>query len=89
MGYTRSEMVTTPGEFAVRGGIFDIYPPYAEYRFVLNLFDTEVDSIRAFDADDQRSIEKLQSRTYFAGDGDYLLTTEERIESSRTFRRSA
>ena len=50
MGYTRSEMVTTPGEFAMRGGILDIYPPYAENPFRLELFDTEVDSIRTFSA---------------------------------------
>lgn len=61
MGYTRSQMVTTPGEFALRGGILDIYPPYAESPFRIELFDTEVDSIREFSADDQRSIKKLES----------------------------
>ncbi|MER2109068.1 MAG: transcription-repair coupling factor [Solibacillus sp.] len=60
MGYTRSEMVTTPGEFAARGGIVDIYPPYLENPVRIELFDTEVDSIRTFNAEDQRSLEKLQ-----------------------------
>ena len=60
MGYTRSQMVTTPGEFAARGGILDIYPTYMEAPIRLELFDTEVDYIRMFSADDQRSIEKLQ-----------------------------
>ncbi|MEO4055551.1 transcription-repair coupling factor [Solibacillus sp. CAU 1738] len=59
MGYSRSQMVTTPGEFAMRGGIIDIYPPYAESPIRIELFDTEVDSIRTFSADDQRSIDKL------------------------------
>lgn len=59
MGYTRSQMVTTPGEFALRGGILDVYPPYADSPIRLELFDTEVDSIRTFSADNQRSIEKL------------------------------
>ena len=63
MGYTRNQMVTTPGEFALRGGILDIYPPYAESPIRLELFDTEVDSIRAFSADDQRSIERLENIT--------------------------
>ena len=39
MGYTRSEMVTTPGEFATRGGIIDIYPPYAESPIRIELFE--------------------------------------------------
>lgn len=60
MGYTRSQMVTSPGEFAMRGGILDIYPPYADSPIRIELFDTEVDSIRTFSADDQRSIDKLQ-----------------------------
>lgn len=60
MGYVRNSMVTTPGEFALRGGILDIYPPYLESPIRIELFDTEVDSIRTFSADDQRSIDKLQ-----------------------------
>ena len=60
MGYRRSDMVTTPGEFSVRGGILDIYPPYMESPVRIELFDTEVDSIRTFSADDQRSIERLE-----------------------------
>ena len=59
MGYRRSEMVTTPGEFSVRGGILDIYPPYMQQPVRIELFDTEVDSIRTFSADDQRSIDRL------------------------------
>ena len=61
LGYTRSQMVTTPGEFAARGGIVDIYPPYMENPIRIELFDTEVDSIRTFSAEDQRSLEKLQN----------------------------
>ncbi|MFG3614330.1 transcription-repair coupling factor [Rummeliibacillus sp. G93] len=60
MGYSRSQMVTSPGEFALRGGILDIYPPYSENPVRIELFDTEVDSIRTFSADDQRSINKLK-----------------------------
>lgn len=60
MGYARSQMVTSPGEFALRGGILDIYPPYLEAPIRIELFDTEVDSIRTFSADDQRSIDKLE-----------------------------
>lgn len=59
LGYKRVDMVTTPGEFAMRGGILDIYAPYMDAPVRLELFDTEIDSIRTFSADDQRSIEKL------------------------------
>lgn len=61
MHYTRNELVTTPGEFALRGGILDVYPPHLEHPIRIELFDTDVDSIRTFSADDQRSIDKLQS----------------------------
>ena len=60
MGYTRTEMVTSPGEFALRGAIFDVYPPYEENPVRIELFDTEVDSIRTFSAETQRSIEKVE-----------------------------
>lgn len=61
MSYTRQPMVTAPGEFALRGGILDLYPLYMEDPVRIELFDTEVDSIRTFSADDQRSTGKLDS----------------------------
>ncbi|RKQ14736.1 transcription-repair coupling factor [Ureibacillus endophyticus] len=79
MGYTRSQMVTTPGEFALRGGILDIYPPYAESPIRIELFDTVVDSIRTFSADDQRSIEKLDHVQILPAT-ELLLTEKQRVE---------
>ncbi|MEH7251227.1 transcription-repair coupling factor [Neobacillus niacini] len=58
MGYVRSDMVSTPGEFSIRGGILDIYPLTETNPIRIELFDTEIDSIRYFSLDDQRSIEK-------------------------------
>ncbi|MCG7337471.1 transcription-repair coupling factor [Sporosarcina sp. ACRSM] len=63
MGYTRQDMVTAPGEFAVRGGILDLYPLYMDDPVRIELFDTDVDSIRTFSADDQRSTGKLEDIT--------------------------
>ena len=60
MGYTRQAMVTAPGEFAIRGGILDFYPLYMDDPVRIELFDTDVDSIRTFSADDQRSTGKLE-----------------------------
>ncbi|SFB22798.1 MULTISPECIES: transcription-repair coupling factor [unclassified Bacillus (in: firmicutes)] len=59
MGYTRTEMVSTPGEFSVRGGILDIFPLTEANPIRIELFDTEVESIRTFSLEDQRSKEKL------------------------------
>jgi transcription-repair coupling factor (superfamily II helicase) len=59
LGYVRAEMVTTPGEFSVRGGIIDIYPLTEANPLRIELFDTEIDSIRYFSLDDQRSKEKI------------------------------
>lgn len=59
MGYVRKEMVTTPGEFSVRGGIIDIYPLTEVNPLRIELFDTEIESIRYFSLEDQRSKEKL------------------------------
>jgi transcription-repair coupling factor (superfamily II helicase) len=59
MGYERVEMIEGRGQFAVRGGILDIYPLTREYPYRLEFFDEEVDSIRQFLPEDQRSIEKL------------------------------
>ncbi|MFF5996842.1 transcription-repair coupling factor [Lysinibacillus sp. KU-BSD001] len=78
MGYTRNSMVTAPGEFAARGGIVDIYPPYLEAPIRMELFDTEIDSIRSFNADTQRSIEKLDSVRILPAT-EVLLSEEERV----------
>src|SRR5690606_21621409 len=52
-----------PGEFALRGGILDLYPLNREEPVRIELFDTDVDSIRTFSAEDQRSTGKLDEIT--------------------------
>lgn len=54
-GYGRVEQTMAPGEFAVRGGIVDIFPMGALSPLRLDLFDDEIDSIRSFDPESQRS----------------------------------
>ncbi|RFU60334.1 transcription-repair coupling factor [Bacillus sp. V59.32b] len=61
MGYQRTEMVSTPGEFSVRGGIIDVYPITENNPVRIELFDTEIDSIRTFSIEDQRSVKKLST----------------------------
>jgi transcription-repair coupling factor (superfamily II helicase) len=61
MGYERAAAVEAKGQFGVRGGIVDVYPPDANHPYRIELFDTEVDSIRSFDSFTQRSIENKKS----------------------------
>ncbi|MDR9416106.1 MAG: CarD family transcriptional regulator, partial [Gracilimonas sp.] len=55
-GYDPVKFVDEPGEFAVRGGILDVFPYSGEYPLRFEFFGDEVDTIREFDADSQRSI---------------------------------
>ena len=57
MGYEREYQANVPGQFAVRGGIIDIYPMAAEQPYRMELWGDEIDSIRVFDAESQRSVE--------------------------------
>nr|WP_246596194.1 transcription-repair coupling factor [Bacillus alkalicola] len=61
MGFQRVDMVATPGQFSLRGGIIDIYPLTEEMPIRIELFDTEVDSIRYFDVETQRSKSQIKS----------------------------
>lgn len=60
MGYVRQQMVGTTGEFSIRGGIIDIYPLTETNPIRIELFDTEVDSMRFFEVDTQRSINNVE-----------------------------
>lgn len=60
MGYERMQMVEARGEFSIRGSIIDIFTPDADYPYRIELFDTEVDAIRTFDLESQRSVENLK-----------------------------
>ena len=61
MGYERVGQVESKGQFAIRGGIIDIFPLTEDCPVRIELWDEEVDSIRSFDAESQRSIENLNS----------------------------
>ena len=55
-GYTHVSQVVSPGEYAVRGGLIDLYPMGSPVPYRVDLFGDEVDSIRTFDPDSQRSL---------------------------------
>lgn len=56
LGYERSNIVESKGQYSIRGGIIDIFPIDSDNPYRIELFDTEVDSIRLFDSVTQRSI---------------------------------
>jgi transcription-repair coupling factor (superfamily II helicase) len=59
-GYTKSDMVEMPGQFAFRGGIVDVFPPEAPRPVRVELLGDTVESIREFDPDTQRSVGPLE-----------------------------
>lgn len=60
-GYVEDDPVTDPGEFSLRGGILDVFSPHMEQPFRLEFFGDQIESIRTFDVDSQRSIETAGS----------------------------
>ena len=65
LGYDREEEISGPGQFAVRGGILDVYPLTEEVPIRIELWGDEIDSIRTFDVESQRSIENLEQITIY------------------------
>ncbi|MGE3819488.1 MAG: CarD family transcriptional regulator, partial [Isosphaeraceae bacterium] len=63
MGMTRAEVVEVAGEFSVRGGILDVYPPDGAEPVRIEYFGDEVESIRPFDPETQRSMDRWDSLT--------------------------
>lgn len=61
--YAAVDLVVSPGEFASRGGLVDVFPIGTETPFRLEFFDDEIDSIRFFDPDTQRTIDEVQAIT--------------------------
>ncbi len=58
-GYTHVTQVVAPGEYSIRGGLIDIFPMGSALPYRIDLFDEDIDSIRSFDVDSQRSIYKV------------------------------
>jgi transcription-repair coupling factor (superfamily II helicase) len=61
VGYEREEPVSDVGQFSVRGGIVDVFPPEAEWPFRIELWDDRIESLREFDPDTQRSRKPVPS----------------------------
>jgi transcription-repair coupling factor (superfamily II helicase) len=79
MGYERSPIVDGQGKFAVRGGIIDIFSYTDEAPVRIELWDDEVDSMRSFDIESQRSIEKISEYQIFPATE--CILSEEEVEN--------
>lgn len=76
IGYTRVPMIDGQGQFAVRGGIIDIFSYTDETPVRIELWDDEIDSIRFFDVESQRSVEKIQTYDVFPAT-EWILSDDE------------
>ncbi len=86
-GYTFVDMVQVEGEISHRGDIIDIFVPSSEHPVRISLFDTEIEQIKAFDLDTQRTLgEELDAITitsaFFALDEEAFTLLNKRIENS-------
>ncbi len=61
MGYRREPQVESPGSFSLRGGILDVYPTNADLPYRVELWDDEIDTIRRFDPETQRSLSDAEA----------------------------
>ncbi len=77
LAYTRVDMVGKRGEFAVRGGILDVFPPTAEHPLRVEFWGDEVSEMRMFAVADQRSIPEIAVDTLIAVPCRELLLTDE------------
>ena len=76
LGYIREAQVEQPGQFAVRGGIIDVFPLTESTPYRIELWDDEVDTIRAFDAESQRSVENVFMLAIYPAQ-EFILTKEQ------------
>ncbi len=82
MGYERCDTVEGPGQFAIRGGIADIFSPVHETAVRLEFWDDEIDSIRAFDIMSQRSLARSRNLRVFPV-REILFGREDAIETAQ------
>ena len=88
IGYRFTAEVSAPGEFSLRGGILDVFPLSLDTPYRIEFWDTEIDSIRSFDADSQRSIENVDSLSVFPAT-EYFFTEEEKKKGLAAITREA
>lgn len=89
LGYERSELVENRGEFAVRGGIVDLFPPQLAHPIRIEFFSDEIEEVRSFSVSDQRTIELIKEQIVvpslsYQGEN-YLALPEFLLEKTKVF----
>ncbi len=88
MGYEYADQTEEPGQFCVRGGILDVYPLAQEMPFRIELWGDEVDSIRSFSPESQRSVETTEQLTVYPA-SELVLSRERLVEGVRALNEDA
>ena len=86
MGYQYRPQVEAPGDFSVRGGILDVFPLSEDAPYRVEYWDDEIDSIRSFDVDSQRSIENTDEIVIYPAT-EFVLSKEERRKGLAAIRK--
>ncbi len=83
LAYTRVDLVSKRGEFALRGGIVDVFPPTEEHPLRVEFFGDEVEEIRYFGVADQRSLELAEHGLWAPPCRELLLTSQVRAKAAQ------
>ena len=86
MAYERVSQVEVGGQYAIRGEILDIFPAGEHTPVRIDLWDDEIDSIKYFDAESQRSVENIREITIYPAT-EYILTEDQILEGVRKINR--
>lgn len=82
LGYEKTSIVETPGQFSVRGGIIDIFSLTEECPYRVELWDDDIDSIRSFEVESQRSMEHVEEFVVYPASE--MILDDERIHRGIT-----
>lgn len=88
LGYKREEIVEGQGQYCIRGGIIDFYPFNSDLPYRVELFDTEVDTVRTFDPISQRTVDNISTVSVIPS-SEYILTSEEKSAFSEKLKELA
>jgi transcription-repair coupling factor (superfamily II helicase) len=83
ISYARVELVEKRGEFAVRGGILDVFPPTEEHPVRVEYWGDEVEEVRHFKVSDQRSLDKAEHGLWAPPCRELLLTEDVRVRAAK------
>lgn len=88
LGYLRVDLVEGKGQFSLRGGILDIYSSMSEQPYRIELFDDEIESIRLFSADNQRSIGKVNEVSIYPA-AEFFMAGQEKEQAIKKIEKEA